>query len=437
MTAKVTRRPGNPNWRNRNRPDHVGVTLRRPHERQEEFVFSQAKRIIVRAGRRSGKTVGVGTLAVMAFLEQKRVLYGAPTSEQIDAFWFEVKRALQPAIDAGVFTKQEVTHVIEKPGTKQRLRAKTVWNADTLRGDYADLLILDEWQLMNEDAWDLVGAPMLLDNDGDAVFLYTPPSLTSRSVTKATDPMHAAKLYRKAKKNPDRWDTFHFTSHDNPHISAVALSEIAQDMTDLAMRQEIEAEDIDEAPGAQWDRAVIEANRIASDEVPDLVRLYVAIDPPAESKARRSGCGIVVGGLDELGTGYLLEDASVEHAVPADWGAAVITAMNDWSADKAIGETNHGGEMVEFVLRSIAEDISYKAVKASRGKAVRAEPVSARTQRGRIKFAGKFPKLEDELCLWEPGMPSPHRLDAFVWLFSDEALFSKGKKVKVSATSIT
>ena len=430
-------RPGNPNWRSANRPDHVEIVLRRPHGKQEDFVFSEAKRIVVRAGRRSGKTVGVGGLAVMAFLDGKRVLYGAPTSEQIDSFWFEVKRALQPAIDAGVFTKQEVTHVIEKPGTKQRIRAKTVWNADTLRGDYADLLILDEWQLMNEDAWDLVGAPMLLDNDGDAVFLYTPPSLTSRSVTKATDPMHAAKMYRRAQKRPDRWDVFHFTSHDNPHISATALSTITEDMTALAVRQEIDAEDIDEAPGAQWDRAVIERNRVEPDDVPDLVRLYVAIDPPAESKSRRSGCGIMVGGVDELGTGYVLEDASVEHAVPADWGAAVITAMDDWDADKAIGETNHGGEMVEFVLRSIQEDLSYKAVKASRGKAVRAEPVSARTQRGRIKFAGKFPKLEDELCLWEPGMPSPHRLDAFVWLFSDEALFTKARRVQVHATSIT
>ena len=93
--------------------------------------------------------------------------------------------------------------------------------------------------------------------------------------------------------------------------------------------------------------------------------------------------------------------------------------------------------MVEFVLRSIAEDLSYKAVKASRGKAVRAEPVSARTQRGRIKFAGSFPKLEDELCLWEPGMPSPHRLDAFVWVFSDEALFTKARRTQVHATSIT
>ncbi|KKL20269.1 hypothetical protein LCGC14_2457130, partial [marine sediment metagenome] len=205
----------------------------------------------------------------------------------------------------------------------------------------------------------------------------------------------------------------------------------------LAIRQEIDAEDIDEAPGAQWSRGVVEANRVPTDEVPDLVRLLVAVDPPAESKARQSGCGIMVGGIDELGTGYLLEDATVEHATPADWGAAVITALSDWDGDLVVGEVNHGGEMVEFVLRSIQEDVAYKSVRASRGKAVRAAPVSARTQRGRIKFAGKFPKLEDELCLWEPGMPSPHRLDAFVWLFSDEALFTKTRRAHVSATSIS
>ncbi len=145
----------------------------------------------------------------------------------------------------------------------------------------------------------------------------------------------------------------------------------------------------------------------------------------------------MVGAVDENGTAYLLEDATMEHAQPADWGHGVITAMDDWGADKAIGESNHGGEMVEFVLRSIDNDIGYKSVRASRGKAVRAEPVSARTERGRIKFAGSFPKLEDELCLWEAGMPSPHRLDAFVWLMSDEALFTKSRQVRVHATSIS
>ena len=87
-------------------------------------------------------------------------------------------------------------HTVEKLGTMQRIRAKTAWNADTLRGDFADLLILDEWQLMNESAWEDVGAPMLLDNNGDAIFIYAPPSLKFRSVTKARDPLYAAKMFK-------------------------------------------------------------------------------------------------------------------------------------------------------------------------------------------------------------------------------------------------
>ena len=103
--------------------------------------------------------------------------------------------------------------MIERPGSDQRIRAKTAWNADTLRGDYADLLILDEWQLMNEEAWEVVGAPMLLDNNGDAVFIYTPPSLHSRSTSKARDPRHAAKLFQRAQADTTgRWEVFHFTS---------------------------------------------------------------------------------------------------------------------------------------------------------------------------------------------------------------------------------
>lgn len=95
-----------------------------------------------------------------------------------------------------VLYKNESEKYIELPGTKQRIKAKTAWNADSLRGDYADELILDEFQLMNEDIWDLVGAPMLLDNNGNAVFIYTPPSLHSRSVSKANNKMHAAKFFR-------------------------------------------------------------------------------------------------------------------------------------------------------------------------------------------------------------------------------------------------
>src|SRR5207245_11403761 len=106
--------------------------------------------------------------------------------------------------------------------------AKSRCSAATPRRDYADLFILDEWQLMDDTAWEDVGAPMLLDNNGDAVFVYTPPSLRSQALSKARDPRHAAKMYKEALKKQQvaaaegvqpRWEVFHFTSHDNPYIS--------------------------------------------------------------------------------------------------------------------------------------------------------------------------------------------------------------------------
>ena len=228
------------------RPREYTARLWRPHEHQDGFVNSEAKRIIVRAGRRSGKTTGIAIRSVQRFLLGRRQLYAAPTSEQLDAYWYEVRHFLAEPIADQVFYVNETEHVIEKLGTKQRLRAKTAWNADTLRGDYADDLYLDEWQLMAEDTWEVVGAPMLLDNNGDAVFIYTPPSLRSAGVSKARDPRHAAKMYQAAQEDRSgRWASFHFTSRDNPHISRAALAETMRDMSQEAYRREILAEDDD------------------------------------------------------------------------------------------------------------------------------------------------------------------------------------------------
>ena len=227
--------------------DELTVTLPIPHLEQERILTSTAKRKIIRAGRRSGKTVGAAIMAVEAFLEGKRVLYTAPTTEQVDTFWYEVKQALAEPIVAGVFTKNETEHTIEKKNTENRIQGHTAWSADMIRGSYADLLIMDEFQLCNEDLWEIVGAPMLLDNNGDAIFFYTPPSLRSVGVSKARDPRHAAKLFKQAKEDTTgRWQVFSFTSHDNPHIDRSALEELIKDMSRGAYRQEILAED-DEA----------------------------------------------------------------------------------------------------------------------------------------------------------------------------------------------
>ncbi len=403
------------------------VQLKAPHPAQAPLATAKVKRIIVRAGRRGGKTEALVYRGVKAFLAGRRVLYAAPTQDQLETFWKGVKYALGQPLERGAYYKNETSHIIELAGTEQRIRAKTAWNADTLRGDYADELYLDEWQLMNEDAWEYVGAPMLLDNNGNAVFIYTPPSLHSRSVTKAKDIRHAAKMFEKAKADTTgRWAAYHFSSFENPHLSAEALAEISQDMTALAIRQELHAEDSDEVEGALWKRKDIGPHRVQA--APELVRVVIAVDPPG---SKSTECGIIGGGIDAKGHGYVLTDPSLTGS-PDDWGSEVVEAYLAARADRIVGERNYGGDMVEKTVRTAAqaagEVVSYKDVQATRGKAVRAEPVAALYEQGRVHHVGEFPELEEELCTWIAGVTtrSPNRLDALVWLFTELMLNKRG-----------
>lgn len=390
------------------------IHLPTPHSKQVAFIEHPAPRKVIRAGRRGGKTVGVSIYAVERFLKGRRILYAAPTQEQVDRFWVSVTRALQEPIDAGVFYKNETKHIIERPNTEQRIRAKTAWNADSLRGDYADELIMDEFQLIAEDAWNTVGAPMLADNNGNAIFIYTPPSLHSRSISKASDPQNAAKMFKRAAADTTgRWKAFNFTSYDNPHISRDALDDLAHDMTSTAYRMEIMAEDLDEAPGALWKRDDIDAARVT--KAPDLELVVVGVDPSATSGGDEAG--IITAGRkgDDY---YTLADDSIQGS-PQAWATAAVTAYHKHKANAIIAEDNNGGEMVEAVIKQVDPAAYVKRVHASRGKATRAEPVSAISQQGRDHHVGTFPALEDELCLWMPGDASPNRLDAKVWAITE------------------
>lgn len=397
------------------------IKLPAPHIKQAAFINCDRKRIVIRAGRRSGKTVGVAIRNIQSFLAGKRVLYTAPTSEQLSRWWKVVTGALAEPIQAGVFHVNNTEHLIERNGTEQRLRGKTAWNADTLRGDYADELTLDEWQLTDEEAWEVVGAPMMLDNNGDAIFIYTPPSLRSRSVSKARDPRHAAKMFKAAEeeirrsiaeKRETRWATFHFTSHDNPYISKDALSDITQDMTPVAYRQEIEAQDIDESPGALWTRETIESGRVM--DLPDMARVIVGVDPSATSTGDEAG--IITAGLNT--DYYVLSDDSLQGS-PEAWARAAVTAYHKHEADCIIAESNNGGEMVKLTIHTIDPNVPVRLVHASRGKRTRAEPISVLYSQGRVHHVGSFPALEDECCLWVPGDASPNRMDALVWALTE------------------
>ena len=419
----------------------VTVRLPEPHEKQLAFIESNAKRKVVKVGRRGGKTVGCAEIAVNGFLNNRRVLYGAPTEDQIGRFWFEVVNAFQEPIEQGIFYKNETKHIISYPSLKTviendegilknaleaRIRAKTAFNADTLRGDYADLLILDEYQLMNEDTWQVVGAPMLLDNNGDAVFCFTPPSLHSRSVSKADDPRHAVKLFKKVSEDTTgRWATFHFTSHDNPYLSKQALQDITSDMTQLAIRQEIMAEDIDEAVGALWKRNIIELNRVLTH--PEMDYIVVAVDPSATSEGDEAG--IIVAGR-KADNYYLLGDFSLQGS-PQSWASKTVNTYLGFKANMIIAESNQGGEMVSAVINQIDKNVPIELVHATRGKATRAEPVAAAYEQNRIHHVGNYPALEDEMCLWCPGEKSPNRMDAMVWAFT--ALIEGGVRAVVQS----
>ncbi len=406
---------------------NLEIILPKPHPKQQLFIDSIAKRKIIRAGRRSGKTVGVAVKDINRFLGGHRVLYATPTSDQLTRWWAVVTRALSEPILAGIYYKNETEHIIELKGTEQRLRGKTAWNADTLRGDYCDDLDLDEWQLMDEDAWELVGAPMMLDTNGNATFIYTPPSLHSRSVSKARDPQHAAKMYKKYNElmltNP-RYAAFTFTSHDNPHLSKEALNDITSDMTSIAYRMEIMAEDIDEAPGALWTRKIIESFRVTS--IPDMGRIVVGVDPSATSTGDEAGI-ITAGRHDD--DYYMLSDDSIQ-ASPEQWARAAVTAYHKYKANVIVAESNNGGEMVSQVIKQIDPNVPVRLVHASRGKATRAEPIAAIYEQGRGHHLGNFPLLEDEMCMWIPGDESPNRMDALVWAMTDLSMIGEAKIVE-------
>lgn len=181
-------------------------------------------------------------------------------------------------------------------------------------------------------------------------------------------------------------------------------------------RQELDGEMIEDRDDALWSRAGIEALKLR--DTGPLGRIVVAVDPPA-GMGQGSCCGIIVAGLDRTGRGVVLADCSVEGASPAGWAGAVVRAFRRFDADRIVAEVNQGGDMVSAVLRGIDAQLPVTSVRASRGKWLRAEPVAALYEQGRVVHAGSFPALEDQMCDFGPdGLSSgrsPDRLDALVW----------------------
>lgn len=194
-------------------------------------------------------------------------------------------------------------------------------------------------------------------------------------------------------------------------------------------RQEIHGEVLEDVSGALWTRDSIERLRVAESDKPTMRRIIVAIDPSASSDEDSDEAGVVVCGLGQDGEGYVLADASGRMS-PTQWAQKAIQLYEEFEADLIVGEVNNGGEMIETTLRVLKPGVAYKAITASRGKVLRAEPVSTLYERSLVHHVGAFPALEDQMCAftldWNRVSAgySPDRVDALVYALTELMLGS-------------
>jgi len=218
---------------------------------------------------------------------------------------------------------------------------------------------------------------------------------------------------------PDKYDSLLMNPQGNRHNLAEGY--IEETLAELPERQRqrfLEGNWLDDMEGALWKHELIDRFRIIN--APEFQRVVIGVDPAVTANPGSDETGIVVAGRDRKGEYHILSDVSLKGS-PLEWARAVEQEYKRWRADRVICETNNGGELVIANLRNVCRDISCKSVNAARGKIIRAEPVAALYELGKVHHIGRFPKLEDQLCSYNPALnqSSPDRLDALVWALSE------------------
>lgn len=290
----------------------------------------------------------------------------------------------------------------------------TVYSAhepEALRGPQFDAAWVDElakWKKA-EDVWDMLQFALRLGAHPQQVITTTPRNVG---------------VLKRILGNASTVVTHAPTDANRAYLAESFLAEVQSRYGGTRLgRQELDGVLLDDIEGALWTTAMVEGARV--DQLPKLDRIVVAVDPSVTNGKSSDECGIIVAGVVAQGEprdwrAYVLEDASVRGG-PSDWARAAIAAMDRHGAERLVAEVNQGGDMVESVIRQIDPLVPFRALRASRGKGLRAEPVAALYEQGRIKHArqGGLGPLEDQMCQMTvrgfEGHGSPDRLDAMVW----------------------
>lgn len=284
---------------------------------------------------------------------------------------------------------------------------------DQLRGPQHDAAWCDElakWQYVRE-TWDQLQFGMRLGKHPQQVITTTPRPLP---------------IIKEIMKDANTRVTRGTTMDNAANLAPSFMQQIVERYQGTRLgRQELNAEILDDVPGALWTREMLDRLRIK--EMPELARVVVGVDPSGTGGSDDEGdpVGIVVAGRGVDGRGYLVGDYTCKLS-PDAWARRAITAYHQHSADRLVAERNFGGAMVQAVIKTADASVAYKEVVASRGKAARAEPVAALFEQGRVSIVGALPELEDEMVLMTTngfmGEGSPNRVDAAVWALTEVML---------------
>jgi phage terminase large subunit-like protein len=320
----------------------------------------------------------------------------------------------------GVSGLLSVHHAAERPSFEVS-RNQLVWpngaiaqvfaadDPDSLRGPQFDAAWCDElgkWR-RPERAWDNLQFALRLGPQPQCIVTTTPRPI---------------ELLKKIMDDPATVTDRSRTIDNTVNLSPAYLDEMQRRYAGTPIgRQELDGEIVEDRMNGLWQRHWLAQARLSAR--PELKRIVVAVDPPVTSTAGADSCGIVIAGLGVDGRGYVIGDRTIQGRDPATWAHAAVAAYRDYQADRIVVETNQGGDLVVQVFKGIDANIPVKKVYASRGKFLRAEPISALYAEGRVAHVGEFPELERQMCDFAAdGLAngkSPDRLDALVWALTE------------------
>lgn len=298
----------------------------------------------------------------------------------------------------------------------------TLYNAtepDQLRGPQHDAAWCDElakWQFARE-TWDQLQFGLRLGDHPQVVVTTTPRPIP---------------VIKEIIGDPRTITTRGATMDNKSNLAESFMAQIVAKYEGTRLgRQELHAEILDDVPGALWTRSMMDLTNVA--EAPEMARVVVAIDPSGTggNDDGHDSVGIVVAGRGIDGRCYVLADESCNLS-PDGWARQAITAYHRHGADRIIAETNYGGAMVEAIIRAADRSVAYKTVTASRGKHIRAEPIAALYEQGRVSHVRGLDRLEDQMMLMTAsgfqGEGSPDRVDALVWAVTELMLTAAPSK---------